>query len=272
MTKYKIKLHSQGRVPLINIKELLNYKELLWTFVERNLKVRYKQTVIGGFWAILQPFMTMVVFSFFFGKIAKIPSDGVPYPLFSYSGLILWTYFSNALTLGMGSMLGSANLISKVYFPRIIIPVSATLTGILDYLVAFSIVFGLLLFYHHPLNWQFILFPVILVFTWLLATGISFWTSAINVKYRDMYHVLPFFIQLFVFITPVIYPTSVAGQFKWLVTLNPMTGLIETHRALILGQPINLILLCLSILMTIVILFTGLIYFKSVERQFADII
>lgn len=265
-------IEPQKSFRLLDLKELYYFRELLRTFIIRDLKVRYRQTVIGGAWAILQPFITMVIFSFFFGKIAKIPSEGVPYPIFSYSGLILWTYFSNAISMSANSMIGGAGLISKVYFPRIILPISSTLIGLVDYLIAFCIFFGLVFYYHLSLNPYLLILPLILVFTWFLATGIGFWLSALNVRYRDVQFVLPFFIQLLVFITPVIYPTSVAGNYKWIIMLNPLTGLIEAHRAILLNQPINFELLSISLFLSIIVLITGMIYFKSVERFFVDVI
>lgn len=257
----------------LDFKELLRYKELLWTLALREIKVRYKQTAIGGLWAILQPFLTMIVFTIFFGKIIKIPSEGVPYAIFSYSGLLLWTYFVNATTGSSNSLISNSGLISKIYFPRLIVPISSTLVGLLDYVIAFVIVFGLMLYYHFVPSFALLLIPFVVFFTWMLASGIGFWLSAINVKYRDVRYIVPFFIQLLLFMTPVIYPISIAGKFKWLLALNPMTGFIEAHRAMILGhQAINYGMIGVSIGLTIIIFITGLMYFNQVERKFADII
>lgn len=258
---------------LKNLKEIYQYRELFWTFIVRDIKVRYKQTIIGGLWAILQPFFTMIVFSFFFGKIAKMPSEGVAYPLFSYTGLVLWVYFTNAINAASNSMVGSAGLITKVYFPRIIIPLASTLVGILDYTIALLIVFALMVYYQVSLNPYLVFLPFIVFFTAMLASGIGFWLSAINVKFRDVRFVLPFFIQLLVFFAPVIYPFSVAGNYKWVVMLNPVSGFIEAHRTLLLGhQPMNFTILGISILSTFVIFISGIFYFSSVERYFADIV
>lgn len=258
---------------LFDLKEIINYRELLGTLVLKDIKIRYKQTAIGGMWAILQPFLTMIVFTLFFGGFIKVPSDGVPYAIFSYSGLLLWIYFSNSVTLASSSTVGNAHLITKIYFPRLIIPLSSTFVGLLDYVIAFVIVIGMMFYYGFVPNVTILLIPIIIFFTWMLAAGIGFWLSAINVKFRDVKYVVPFFVQLLLFMTPVIYPISMAGKFKWLLGINPMTGFIEAHRAMILGhQAINYGLLGLGILITMIIFITGVIYFKSVEKYFADII
>lgn len=255
----------------LNLKELFKYRELFYTFVERDLKIRYKQTVLGVLWAILQPLTTMILFSFFFGKIAKIPSDGIPYPVFSYAGLLLWTYFSNAVSTSSNSVISSAGLISKVYFPRLIVPLSSTMIGLFDYFIAFFILLGLMFAYQIPLNFTVILLPFILLITWMFASGIGLWFSATNVLYRDVRIVLSFIMQLWIYATPVIYPLSVAGNFRWIVVLNPMTALIETHRSIFLGQPaIPWAGLLYSTLATFAIFWSGMVYFKSIERRFAD--
>ena len=257
----------------IDFKELYRYRELFFTLTIKDIKIRYKQTAIGGLWAIIQPLMTMVVFTIFFGNIMKVPSEGVPYAIFSYSGLLLWIYFTNALSASSGSLIANASLVSKVYFPRLIIPLSSTLVGIIDYIIAFFIVFGLMFYYGFVPGIGLLLIPIIVFFTWMLASGIGFWLSAVNVKYRDVQYVIPFFIQLLLFVTPVIYPISIAGKYTWLLMLNPMSGFIEAHRAMILGnQCINFNMLGISILFTLIIFITGIIYFKSVERYFADVI
>lgn len=266
-------IESHQGLRFINFKELWQYRELFWAFVIRDLKVRYKQTVIGVLWAILQPLTTMVVFSFFFGTIAKISSDGVPYPIFSYSGLILWTYFTGALTAASNSMVGASNLITKVYFPRVIIPLSATLTGLVDYAVAASILAVLLVYFSILPPLAILTLPLLVILTWFLASGLGMFLSAINVKYHDVKYAVPFIIQLGLFFTPVIYPISITPNFKWLLMLNPMTGIIEAHRAVILGShAVNYLSLGISVLMTIIIFFFGALYFRSVEKYFADII
>ena len=257
----------------IDFRELFRRRELLWVLGRRDIKVRYKQTVFGILWAILQPFMTMIVFTFFFGNLAKIPSEGVPYALFSYSGLVLWTFFTNAVNVAGNSMVNDAGLISKVYFPRVLIPFASTLLPLLDYVIALVIVFGIMVHYHTPLNPQILFLPVVVFLTWILVCGIGLWSSAINVKYRDVRYAIPIFLQLMIFMTPVIYPISISGRFKWLVTLNPMTGLMEAHRACILGHhAIDFRLLGISLALTALIFVGGMFYFRSVERFFSDII
>jgi lipopolysaccharide transport system permease protein len=257
----------------LNIREIFRYKELFFALVERDFKVRYKQTVIGVLWAVIQPLTTMVVFSFFFGKIAKIPSEGVPYPIFSFAGLILWTYFTGAITQSSNSVIGNTNLISKVYFPRLIIPLASTMVGLIDYAIALIILLGLMLYFGYIPTINIILLPFILFITWILAAGLGFWFSSTNVLFRDVKFLIGFIIQLWLYATPVIYPLSVAGQFEWLVKLNPMTGLIETHRAIFLGvSSLQLGLLAFSAVISIIVFWTGLIYFKSMEKRFADVI
>ena len=265
-------IKPKGKFQFIDLKEIWEFRELFWTFVVRDVKVRYKQTIIGGLWAILQPFLTMIVFSFFFGTILKISSNGVPYPIFSYSGLILWTYFTGAVTAASNSLIASSNLLTKVYFPRLIIPLSTTLLGLVDYTIAALLVSVLLIYFKITPTSAIIFVPLITIITWFLASGIGFWLSAVNVKYRDVRFAVPFFIQLLLFITPVIYPTSVAPRFKNLMMLNPMTGLIEAHRAMILNLPINSTSIMVSIFLTAIIFVSGAFYFKSVEKYFADII
>lgn len=256
-----------------DLKEVWNYRELLFTFVKRDLTVRYRQTIIGGIWAIIQPLTTMVIFSFFFGYLAKISGDGVPYPVFSYSGLVLWIYFANALSAASGSVVGAAGLFTKVYFPRLIVPLAASMTGIVDYFIALLILFGLMAFYQIMPPLIIVFLPLLVLLTWFLATGIGFWLSAINVKYRDVGFIMPFFIQLMMYMTPVIYPVSIAPNYKHILALNPMTGIIETHRAILLGiRDVNYTSLLFSVVITIIIFITGAIYFRSVERKFADIV
>ena len=203
----------------------------------------------------------------------NVPSDGVPYPIFSYSGLLLWTYFTTSLVLASNSLVANSQMVSKVYFPRLLLPISATLVGILDYSIASLILIGLMYYYQINPTLEILLIPIIVFGTWMLATGLGFWLSAIMVKYRDVKFIVPFFTSLLIYLTPVIYPVSVASEFRWLLALNPMTGLIEAHRGLILGSSnLDFNLLLISFLITIFIFVSGAIYFKRVERAFADII
>jgi lipopolysaccharide transport system permease protein len=255
-----------------DLKELWAYKELFWVLSIREFQVRYKQTAIGVLWAIIRPLLTMVVFTFLFGKIAKISSDGIPYPIFSYSGLVLWSYFSSAVAQASSSMIMNSKLITKIFFPRVIIPASATMVGLIDYAISFIIVFVMMFYYHYPLTWTLLLLPVVVFITWMLSVGIGLWFSALNVKYRDVQYALPFFTQTLMYITPVIYPVSLAGKYQWVLLLNPLSGLVDVHRALILGTAINWQSLGISTGLTLLVFVSGYMYFKSVEKYFADII
>jgi lipopolysaccharide transport system permease protein len=272
MPEQVIVIEPSKAFQFIDFKELWRYRELLFAFVKRDITSKYRQTIIGGGWAIIQPFTTMVVFSFFFGKLANMPSDGFPYPVFSYSGLLLWTYFSSALGGAANSMVGASGMITKVYFPRMIVPLATTLQAIIDYAVATLMLFLLLFFYKIPLSIGLLGLPIIVFGTWMLSSGVGMVLASINVKYRDVRFILPFFIQLLLYITPVIYPASVAGRFQLILALNPMTGYVETHRALILSQSIPWSSLGISFLLTIIFFIFGSFYFKQTERKFADII
>mgnify|MGYP001773041564 CR=1 FL=1 len=258
----------------LNLRDLWHYRELLYFLTWRDIKVRYKQTVIGVGWAILQPLLTMVVFTIFFGKIANIPSEGIPYPIFSYSGLLLWTYFSSSVSNSGNSLVGSSNLITKVYFPRLIIPLSSTLAGIVDYFIALCILVLMMLFYGIFPNPSIILLPIVILLASISATGFGLWLSALNVKYRDVRYAIPFFIQLLLFVTPVIYPvTALPERFRWLLALNPISGVIDAHRACILGyKSVDWPALGISTVVGLVIFITGLFYFRRTERFFADVI
>lgn len=257
-----------------DFKEIFTYRDLLYFFSWRDLKVRYKQTVIGVLWAVLQPFITMVIFSVFFGKLAGIPSDGAPYPIFVFTGLLFWQFFSGALSDASMSLIGNQSIITKVYFPRIILPVSTVLTKLVDFVLA-AIVLGLMMIYYGyvPQIEGLVILPLLLAITFLISVGAGLFTAAINVKYRDVRYVLPFFIQILIFLTPVIYPASIAGKYSYLLALNPMTGVIQTARASLLGTtPVNWALVAVSLSVCIAILIFGIVYFKKVERYFADII
>ena len=259
---------------LRDFKELWDYKELLYFFVWRDFKVRYKQTIVGIGWAIFQPFMTMVVFSLFFGKLLKIPSDGIPYPIFVYTGLLFWQFFSSALSETSGTLIANQAIITKVYFPRLILPLSSVATKLVDFAIAAIILAGMMVYYGYtPHLTGFFLIPVLLVITFMASVGGGLFLAAINVKYRDVRFVLPYFIQILLFLTPVIYPASIAGKYSWLLAFNPMMGVIQTARAGLLGAtPINWTLVSISFATTAVLLVIGVIYFKKVERYFADIV
>jgi len=247
---------------------------LLYFLTKRDIKVRYKQTVLGGLWAIIQPVFTMVIFTIFFGQLAKVPSDGIPYSIFVYAGLLPWTYFANALSASGNSLVGSANLITKVYFPRLIVPVSASLAGLLDFFIAMLVLGVLMIYYKFLPGVGILLFPFLVGLTFLCTVGVGLWLSALNVQYRDIRYAIPFLIQSGMFISPVIYPVSIINEkYQWLLALNPMGGLIKAYRASLLGHlPIDWFLLGISTAIILVIFITGLYYFRRMERYFADII
>jgi len=265
---------KKGWVP-VDLGETWQYRELLYFLTKRDIKVRYKQTVLGGLWAVIQPVFTMIVFTLFFGRLAKIPSDGMPYPIFVYVGLLPWTYFANAVSASGNSLVGSANLITKVYFPRLIIPASASLGGLLDFFVALFVLGALMIHYGFvPGILGILLFPFLLALTFLCALGVGLWLSALNVQYRDIRYVIPFLIQLWMFVSPVIYPVSMVKEnYQWLLALNPMGGLIEAYRSSLLGHhPVDWSLLGISAAAIVFIFITGLYYFRRMERVFADVV
>lgn len=267
-------LRPKKTFSLQDLRELWNYRELLYFFTWRDLKVRYKQTMIGVAWAIIQPFITMVVFTVFFGKLAGIPSDGVPYPIFVYTGLLFWQFFSSSLTDTSNVLISNQSIITKVYFPRLILPISGVITKFVDFLIASLILIGLMVYFkfvpHLAGLW---VIPLLLFITFMASVGSGLFLASINVKYRDIRYALPFFIQLLLFLTPVIYPASIAGKYSWILALNPMTGVIQSARAALLGTtPINWTLLMISCAVCFVILVIGIFYFKKNERYFADLI
>lgn len=259
----------------IDVKELWAFRELAYFFVWRDLKVRYKQTALGALWAILQPFVAMVVFSVFFGKLARMPSDGIPYPIFVYSGLILWNYFSFSLSHAAGSMVENAGIIKKIYFPRLIIPIASSLTGLVDFVIAILILVGLMAYYRFVPSPAVLLYlPALLVITFLTAVGVGSFLASVNVKYRDVRYAMPFFIQMLLFVTPVIYPISIVGErFRWLLALNPMSSVIETVRGLLFrGGAIDSAMLLFSSGIALTLFVFGVMYFRRTEQFFADII
>lgn len=259
---------------LVNLKELWDYRELFYFLTKRDIKVRYKQTVLGGLWAIIQPVFTMIVFTLFFGRLAKMPSDGIPYPIFVYAGLLPWTYFANALSASGNSLVGNANLITKVYFPRLIVPGSASLAGLFDFLIASLVLVAMMIYYHFLPGAAIIYLPFLVVLTFMCAVGAGLWLSALNVAYRDIRYVIPFLIQLWLFVSPVIYPvTIVEEKYRWLLALNPMGGVISAYRASILGhQSVDWFLLGISTIIICFLFISGLYYFAKLENSFADVV
>ena len=258
----------------LNLRDLWVYRELVYFMTWRDLKVRYKQTALGAAWAILQPFLTMVVFSIFFGSLAGVPSDGVPYPIFSYTALIPWTLFSKALQDASRSLVNSSHMITKVYFPRMILPLASVLAGIVDFLIAFVVLLGMMAFYHVTPTANIWTIPLFLILALVTAAGVSLWLSALNVLYRDINYVLPFLTQFWMYITPIAYPSSMVPE-KWrlLYAVNPMTGVVEGFRWALLGsgQAPGMMTL-VSTLVAIVLLVSGMFYFKRMERLFADMV
>jgi lipopolysaccharide transport system permease protein len=264
---------SKGWVSL-RLRELFEYRELLYFLVWRDIKVRYKQTALGASWAIIQPFFTMVVFSVFFGKLAKMPSDGVPYPIFSFAALVPWTFFATSLTGSSNSLVGSANLIKKVYFPRLAIPIATVLSGLVDFAIAFVMLIGLMLWFGVSVTANVLWLPLFLLLALVTALGVGLWLSAMNVKYRDVKHMMPFLTQFWLFATPVAYPSSLLDA-KWraVYALNPMVGVVEGFRWSLLGtktSPGSMIIV--SSIAAAVLLVSGALYFRRMERTFADVV
>ena len=262
----------KGWIPL-NFRELVHYRELLYFLTWRDIKVRYKQTALGAAWAVLQPLMSMIVFTIFFGKLGKIPSDGIPYPIFVYAGLLPWTFFASSASGAGTSLVGSAHLISKVYFPRIFVPTSKVMAALVDFGIAFILLLIMMAYYRVGLTWNILLMPLVVVLSATFAMGVGTLLAALNVKYRDFQYVIPFMVQLWMFASPVIYPSSMVPQkWQWLLYFNPMSGIIGGYRSVFLGSALNWPALAVSAACTLGIFTLGIFYFTKVERQFADIL
>ncbi|HEX5601684.1 MAG TPA: ABC transporter permease [Pyrinomonadaceae bacterium] len=257
----------------LDLGDLWAYRELLYFLTWRDVKVRYKQTELGVAWAIIQPLFTMLVFTLFFGRLAGVPSDNVPYPIFAFTGLVAWTFFSNAITTSGNSLVGSAHLITKVYFPRMIIPGAAVAAGLVDFAIAFVILVVLMIYYGMGFTWNMLMFPVLVLLTTLLALGMGMWLSALNVKYRDVRFALPFMVQLWMYLSPIIYPTSfLPAKLRSVLLLNPMTGIIEGYRSSLFGHPFNWLALAISAVITLLLLIYSSYAFRRMEKSFADIV
>ena len=256
----------------LNLRDMWLYRELIFFMTWRDLKVRYKQTLLGVGWAILQPFMTMVVFSIFFGNLARVPSDGVPYPIFSFTALIPWTLFSKALQDASRSLVANSHMITKVYFPRMILPVSSVLAGVVDFLIAFVVLLGMMLYFKITPTANAWTLPLFLLLAVITAIAVGLWLSALNVLYRDINYILPFLTQFWMYLTPIAYPSSmVPEQWRTIYALNPMTGVVEGFRWALLGtgQPPGLMTI-VSAVVAVILLISGMFYFKRMERLFAD--
>lgn len=269
-----IHIRAKKGLQLIDFHELKQYRDLLYFLVARDIKVKYKQTVLGGLWAVIQPFFMMVVFTLFFGKLAKIPSDGIPYPIFNYTAMIAWTYFATTVSQSGNSIVGSGSLITKVYFPRIIIPFTPVMAGLLDFFIAFMVLLGMMFYFHIYPTIMVLMLPVLILLMMLIAGGVGMLLAALNAKYRDIRYTIPFLLQFWMFASPIVYPASmIPEKYRMIYALNPMTGVIEGFRSALLGTvtfPTEMVLL--SFIISLTLFLTGLTYFKQVERHFADVI
>jgi len=268
-----IRIRPSGRWAALNLKSLWAYRELLYFLTWRDVKVRYKQTALGAAWAVMQPLFTMLIFTLFFGRLAGMPSDGIAYPLFAYAALLPWTFFSNAVTNSGNSLVGNANLITKVYFPRMIIPGAAVVAGVVDFLIAFVLLAAMMIYYNVAPTWNLLMLPALVAMTSLLALGIGMILSALNVKYRDIRYALPFMIQLWMFASPIIYPVSLLPEkWRWLITLNPLTGIIEAFRSSLFGRAFDWVSLGISTLIIAGVLVYSAYSFRKMEKSFADVV
>jgi homopolymeric O-antigen transport system permease protein len=264
---------SKGWVSL-KLYELWEYRELLYFLVWRDVKVRYKQTVLGAAWAIIQPFFSMLVFSLFFGRLAKVPSDGVPYPIFSYTALVPWMFFSNGLSQASSKLVGSADLLKKVYFPRLAIPIATVLSGVLDFALAFLVLLGMMLYYGVIPTVNILWLPLFLLLALATSLGVGLWLSVMNVQFRDVQYVVPFLTQLWLFATPIAYPSSLLSEpWRTLYALNPMVGVVEGFRWALLGTDTSPgPMIAVSTLISLTLLIGGAFYFRRMEKTFADIV
>jgi lipopolysaccharide transport system permease protein len=258
---------------MLDWRELWAYRELLWVLTTRDIKVRYKQTVLGAAWAVIRPVLTMVIFSVVFGQLAQMPSDGYPYPVFVYAALLPWTFFAAAISTSGQSLVGSTHLVSKVFFPRLIIPLSAVGAGLVDLLISTVILLLMMAWYGVGWSWNLLAAPILLIAVIFVALGVGTLLSALTVAYRDFSHITPFLVQVWMYMTPVIFPVSLVPQrWHWLLYLNPMTGLVEGYRASFLGKPFDVHGLAISFSIAVAIFILGIAHFEKVERRFADII
>jgi lipopolysaccharide transport system permease protein len=258
---------------MLDWRELWAYRELLWVLMARDVKVRYKQTLLGAGWAVIRPFTMMVIFSVVFGRLAGMPSDGYPYPVFVFAGLLPWTFFSSAIAASGASLVGSANLINKVYFPRLIIPLSAIGSGVVDLLVSCAILLAMMLWYGVGWSVNLLAAPLLVLLVIVCALAVGTLLSALTVAYRDFTHLTPFLVQAWLYITPVVFPvTIVPSQWRWVLYLNPVTGVVEGFRSAFLGRPFDWIGIGSTALLSAALLAVAIGYFEKVERQFADII
>jgi lipopolysaccharide transport system permease protein len=259
---------------LIDFKGLIEYRDLFYFLISRDIKVRYKQTVLGGLWAIIQPFFLMVVFTLFFGQLAKVPSDGIPYPIFNYSAMVAWTYFASAVASSGNSLLQESALVSKVYFPRLIAPLAPVVAFLLDFAIAFIILIGMMLYYRIYPTVMAVLLPLLVLLMMLTASGVGMFLAALNAKYRDIKYTIPFLVQFWMFASPVVYPVSmIPAKYHLIYAINPMAGVVEGFRSALLGTvafPTEMVLISSSV--SIILFIIGALYFRRTERFFADVI
>lgn len=257
----------------LRLSELWQYRELLFFLSWRDIKIRYQQTVLGFVWAILQPVMTMVVFSLFFGKLGKIPSEGLPYPIFNFTALLPWQFFEQSINASTNSLVTNSNMITKVYFPRLYVPIASVLSGLVDFAIAFLVLIAMMLFYKISPTVGVFLLPVFLLLAFVTAIGVSLWMSALNVKYRDVRYIVPFLSRFWFFATPIAYPSTLLEEpWRTLYGLNPMVGVVEGFRWALLGTAPPQSMIYLSAVIAVVIFITGLLYFNRTEKTFADVI
>jgi lipopolysaccharide transport system permease protein len=271
---YHIHVEPPKGILRVDLKEIWGYRELLYFLIWRDIKVRYKQTILGAAWAVLQPFLTMVVFSVFFGWLAGMPSGGVPYPLFTYTALLPWQLFAFAMSESGNSLINNQRLINKVYFPRLVVPLAAVLAGLVDFLIAFAVLVGMMLFYGYFPKVNILALPLFVILAILTALAVGLWLSALNVIYRDIRYVIPFLTQFWLFLTPIAYPSSIVPDWlKPLYALNPMVGVVEGFRWALLGSEITLgASFYLSVLVVLAFFIGGVAYFQKMEAYFADVI
>ncbi|MBN2602217.1 MAG: ABC transporter permease [Candidatus Marinimicrobia bacterium] len=266
-------IKPKNRIAFFPINELYHYRDLLYFLTKKNFIVKYKQTLIGISWAIIQPLMQMVVFSILFGRFAKIPSDDVPYPIFVYSALIPWTFFANSISACNNSIINHAGLINKVYFPRLLIPLSAVGSQVIDFGLSFIVLIGIMLFYQFPITWGFLMIVPLTILTIFSAVGFGTFIAALSGIYRDFRHIIPFFLSIWMFLTPVIYPPSLLGtEFEFIIHLNPMSGIVIGFRSAILNQAFNWTALLLALIISSLFFIIGIFYFNKAEDRFADLV
>jgi lipopolysaccharide transport system permease protein len=272
----RLRTHIEPTKGWVSLKlgELWIYRELLYFFVWRDIKVRYKQTVLGASWAIIQPFFTMVIFSLFFGRLANVPSDGLPYPIFSYAALVPWTFFSNGVMQAANTLVSNSNMVKKVYFPRLAMPIASVLAGLVDFVLAFIVLIIMMAFFQIFPTYNVIWLPFFLLLALITSLGVGFWLSAMNAQFRDVRYIVPFMLQAWLFLTPIAYPSSLLDEpWRTIYGLNPMAGVVEGFRWALLGSetapgPITIV----STVVAIIVLISGLFYFKRMERTFADVL